>query len=139
LNGAILRNAATPAGVRYASIQEFKRRINVVKSVEKITASMKMVAAAKLKIAQQRVEPAVAFNRGTARMFEGLVADEAEAAVHTADLAATAPKSGSKHLVRKKTTKKEEKKKKKIIIKRKKKKKKKKLTHNDNVGRYCQF
>jgi len=103
LHGAILRTVApgsVPTGVRYASIHEFKRRINVVKSVEKITASMKMVAAAKLKIAQQRVEPAVAFNNGTARMFEGLVPDEQEAALHVADMAAQpGAKASSKHLI----------------------------------------
>ncbi len=58
---------------------------------------MKMVAAAKLKMAQQRVEPAVVFNKGTARAFDGLVADEAEAAEAANEV--VAPKGGSKHLI----------------------------------------
>jgi hypothetical protein len=70
-----------------------------------------------------------------------LVADEAEAAVHAADLAATAPKSGSKHLVRKKNEKKKKKncKKKKISRFRctEQKLTQKKNSHNDNVGRCC--
>jgi ATP synthase F1 gamma subunit len=58
---------------------------------------MKMVAAAKLKAAQTRVDPAVKFNDGTAKAFAGLVADDAEAADYAAEQ--VPPKGGSKHLV----------------------------------------
>lgn len=62
--------------VRQASLQELKNRVAVVESVEKITSSMKMVAAAKLKVAQAKVEPAVAFYDSTKRMFTDLEVGE---------------------------------------------------------------
>eukprot|EP00020_Sapocribrum_chincoteaguense_P001282 CAMPEP_0170743420 /NCGR_PEP_ID=MMETSP0437-20130122/7255_1 /TAXON_ID=0 /ORGANISM="Sexangularia sp." /LENGTH=375 /DNA_ID=CAMNT_0011082081 /DNA_START=125 /DNA_END=1250 /DNA_ORIENTATION=+ len=57
---------------RHAALQEYANRIKVVENVEKITSSMKMVAAAKLKIAQQRLEPAADFYASSSAILKGI-------------------------------------------------------------------
>merc|ERR1712169_43147 len=66
---------STKGARNYASMQDLKLRIGVVESVEKITSSMKMVSAAKLKVAQGHVDPAVRFFESTKRVFTDLEAD----------------------------------------------------------------
>ncbi|MDP6483306.1 MAG: F0F1 ATP synthase subunit gamma, partial [Nitrospinota bacterium] len=55
-----------------ASIQQIKRRITSVKSTEQITRAMKMVAAAKLRRAQERILAARPFADKLAEMIQSL-------------------------------------------------------------------
>jgi F-type H+-transporting ATPase subunit gamma len=59
------------------SLKSFKIRINSVKSTRKITSAMKMVAAAKLRRAQDAAEVSRAYSMRMARMVAGMAAVEA--------------------------------------------------------------
>ncbi|MSO85517.1 MAG: F0F1 ATP synthase subunit gamma [Rhodospirillales bacterium] len=59
------------------SLKSFKLRINSVKSTRKITSAMKMVAAAKLRRAQQSAEAARPYSERMRRMVSGLAAGQA--------------------------------------------------------------
>lgn len=54
------------------SMQDIKRRIKSVENTQKITRAMKMVAAAKLKRAQERAEGAKTFFQSTKSIFENV-------------------------------------------------------------------
>src|SRR5215467_13386415 len=54
------------------SLKDLKIRINSVKSTQKITSAMKMVAAAKLRRAQERAEAARPYAERMERMLESL-------------------------------------------------------------------
>jgi len=72
---AALGSSFNPLFKRHAALQEYANRIKVVENVEKITSSMKMVAAAKLKIAQQRLEPAADFYTSSTAILKGIDAE----------------------------------------------------------------
>jgi F-type H+-transporting ATPase subunit gamma len=59
------------------SLKSFKLRINSVKSTRKITSAMKMVAAAKLRRAQQSAEVSRAYAERMGRMVAGMAAGQA--------------------------------------------------------------
>jgi F-type H+-transporting ATPase subunit gamma len=59
------------------SLKSFKVRINSVKSTRKITSAMKMVAAAKLRRAQEAAEVSRAYAERMARMVSGMAAGQA--------------------------------------------------------------
>jgi F-type H+-transporting ATPase subunit gamma len=58
------------------SLKSFKLRINSVKATRKITSAMKMVAAAKLRRAQEAAEASRAYSMRMARMVAGLAAGQ---------------------------------------------------------------
>ena len=58
------------------SLKSFKLRINSVKATRKITSAMKMVAAAKLRRAQDAAEASRAYAERMARMVAGVAADQ---------------------------------------------------------------
>lgn len=58
-----------------ASLKDLKDRISSVKSTQKITKAMQMVAAAKLRKAQEAVEAARPYNERMARLINSLVSD----------------------------------------------------------------
>lgn len=60
-----------------ASLKDLKDRIFSVKSTQKITKAMQMVAAAKLRKAQEAVESARPYNERMARLISNLVSDVA--------------------------------------------------------------
>src|SRR5690606_20821771 len=57
-----------------ASLKDLRNRINSVKSTQKITSAMKMVAAAKLRRAQEQAEAARPFAERMERMLASLAA-----------------------------------------------------------------
>ncbi len=59
------------------SMRDIERRISSVKSTQQITRAMEMVAAAKLRRAQQRANSSSAYSDGLRRMLAQLVANEA--------------------------------------------------------------
>ena len=59
------------------SLKSFKLRINSVKSTRKITSAMKMVAAARLRRAQQSAETSRAYAERMGRMVAGMAAGQA--------------------------------------------------------------
>merc|ERR1712137_870418 len=69
-----------PDGARFASLKALKSRVTSVKSIQKITKAMKMVAASKLRGAQSRMEASRPFvDSSPAAMKEVLDAAEEEA------------------------------------------------------------
>jgi len=68
-----------PDGARFASLKALKTRVTSVKSIQKITKAMKMVAASKLKNAQTRMEASRPFMMASpVEMKEALDLSEAE-------------------------------------------------------------
>jgi len=61
-----------------ATARDIRRRIRTVKNIEKITAAMKMVAAARLKKAQSRAESARPYAEKMRQMMENLAASAGE-------------------------------------------------------------
>jgi F-type H+-transporting ATPase subunit gamma len=57
-----------------ASLRDLRNRINSVKSTQKITSAMKMVAASKLKRAEAAAQEGRPYARGMERMLSGLIA-----------------------------------------------------------------
>ena len=72
-----------------ASLKDLRMRINSVKSTQKITSAMKMVAAAKLRRAQEQAEAARPFSERMDRMLQSLAAGIAPGAGGPALLAGT--------------------------------------------------
>ena len=63
--------AAVPQNARgMATLQEMKRRIESVSNMAKITSSMKMVSAAKLRRAEDAMKPAMAYGKASAALPE---------------------------------------------------------------------
>ncbi len=62
-----------------ASLQHIRRRINSVKSTQKVTKAMKMVSASKLRRAQEAAEAARPYAAKMAEMFAGLSIDPDQA------------------------------------------------------------
>src|SRR5271170_7763576 len=65
----------TPNGNRMPSLKDLKNRIASVKSTRKITSAMKMVAASKLRRAQEHAEAARPYAERMARMLASLSAN----------------------------------------------------------------
>jgi len=65
-----------------ANVRDIRKRIRSVKSTQQITKAMKMVAAAKLRRAQERAVAARPYNRGMGEVLKR-VAGRADAAKHT--------------------------------------------------------
>jgi F-type H+-transporting ATPase subunit gamma len=63
-----------------ASLKELRNRIDSVKSTQKITSAMKMVAAAKLRRAQEQAEAARPYSERMARMLNSVAASAANGA-----------------------------------------------------------
>ena len=57
-----------------ANLRDIKRRITSVRSTQKITSAMKLVAAAKLRRAQEQAEAARPFSERMERMLKSLAA-----------------------------------------------------------------
>ncbi len=71
------------------SLKDLRIRINSVKSTQKITSAMKMVAAAKLRRAQEQAEAARPFSERMDRMLQSLAAGTSQSAGGPALLAGT--------------------------------------------------
>ncbi len=71
------------------SLKDLRIRINSVKSTQKITSAMKMVAAAKLRRAQEQAEAARPYSERMARMLNSLASGTAQSAGGPALLAGT--------------------------------------------------
>ncbi|MFP4661375.1 MAG: ATP synthase F1 subunit gamma [Halanaerobiales bacterium] len=76
------------------SMRDIKRRINSVKNTQKITKAMKMVAAAKLKRAQDKAEEARPFFKKTREIINDVFLYTNEATEHPL----LKPKEGNRHL-----------------------------------------
>ena len=74
LRSSLPTKGATMAG---QSMRHIKRRINSINSIQQITRAMEMVAASKLRRAQQRVNSSRPFTQGLSQVLAQLVASEA--------------------------------------------------------------
>ena len=61
-----------------ASLKEIKGRINSVKSTQKITSAMKMVASAKLRVAQNRIENFLPYQERLTRIMNNFLSSETD-------------------------------------------------------------